>query len=382
MSSIKNVIYVIYKILNNEWNQGIKNFEKNCLVFNIIKLYEWIIKNHHHEFIFPKDDESLSFGIILNFMNKIRDNNLTMKDLIIKINKMNIAKTNKNYFEKNHPKEISKEKEESIIPNLFGNKSYTLQKLYNYISIKLLNIIYIIFSQNDIYYNKLFEKVKFGVLLSELFKIQYDTISLFLNQENIDTSILDNYMAEVKIRLGLFETMIKLPKQYDDIKLQFLQTDFINYMFKHMIYDFRKFKTDYKKLTLEFLSFKTSYILRAEAISFLNIIFKRNNNLNGRTKLDCFIYDEIIRNIKVYNFISNELTLIKKRGKGNEVLSSLAFFNMIISNNEREIIKSMNLLNASDYFVYAIQKDNTIKKLYPFVIEYINKVEKGIEYEK
>ena len=382
LPSIKNVMYVIFKILNNEWNQGIKNYEKNCLVFNIIKLYEWIIKNHHHEFIFPKDDESFSLGIILNFMNKIRDNNLTMKDLIIKINKMNIAKTNKNYFEKNHPKEISKEKEESIIPNLFGNKSYTLQKLYNYISIKLLNIIYIIFSQNDIYYNKLFEKVKFGVLLSELFKIQYDTISLFLNQENIDTSILDNYMAEVKIRLGLFETMIKLPKQYDDIKLQFLQTDFINYMFKHMIYDFRKFKTDYKKLTLEFLSFKTSYILRAEAISFLNIIFKRNNNINGRTKLDCFIYDEIIRNIKVYNFISNELTLIKKRGKGNEVLSSLAFFNMIISNNEREIIKSMNLLNASDYFVYAIQKDNTIKKLYPFVIEYINKVEKGIEYEK
>ena len=68
--------------------------------------------------------------------------------------------------------------------------------------------------------------------------------------------------------------------------------------------------------------------------------------------------------------------------KGNEVLSSLAFFNMIISNNEREIIKSMNLLNASDYFLYSIQKDSSIKKLYPFITEYINKVEKGIEYEK
>ena len=385
MPSIKNVMYVIYKILNNEWSQGIKNNEKNCLVFNIIKLYEWIIKNHHLEFIFPKDDESLSLEIIINFMNKIRDNNLTMKDLIIKINKLNIAKTDKYYFTKQRSvrsKEISKEKEDPFIPNLFGNKSYTLQKLYNYISIKLLNIIYIIFAQNDNYYNRLFEKIKFGVILSELFKIQFDTISLFLNQENIDTSILDNYMAEVKIRLGLFETMIKLPKQYDDIKLQFLQTDFVKYMFKNMIYDFRKFKTDYKKLTLEFLAFKSSFVLRAEAISFLNIIFKRNNNINGRTKIDCFIYDEIIRNIKVYNFISNELTLIKKRGKGNEVLSSLAFFNMIISNNEREIIKNMNLLNAADYFSYAIQKDSSIKKLYLFICEYINKVEKGIEFEK
>ena len=33
-------------------------------------------------------------------MNKIRDNNLTMKDIIIKINKMNVAKTDKNYFTK------------------------------------------------------------------------------------------------------------------------------------------------------------------------------------------------------------------------------------------------------------------------------------------
>ena len=385
LNNIKNVMYVIYKILNNEWTQGIKNNEKNCLVFNIIKLYEWIIKNYHHEFIFPKDDESLSLEILMNFMNKIRDNNLTMKDLIIKINKMNVAKTDKSFFTKNRnqrSKEISKEKDDGIMANLFGNKSYTLQKLYNYMSIKLFNIIYIIFSQNDHYYLKIFEKINFGVILSELFKIQYDTLSLFLNQENIDTSILDNYMAEVKIRLGLFETLMKLPKQYDDIKLQFLQTDFVNYMFKNMIYDFRKFKTDYKKLTLEFLAFKSSFVLRAEAISFLNIIFKRNNNINGRTKIDCFVYDEIIRNIKVYNFISNELTLIKKRGKGNEVLSSLAFFNMIISNNEREIIKNMNLLNAYEYFLYAIQKDNSIKKLYPFICGYINKVEKGIEFEK
>ena len=149
-----------------------------------------------------------------------------------------------------------------------------------------------------------------------------------------------------------------------------------------MIFDFRKFKTEYKKLTLEFLAFKTSYVLRAEALSFLNIIFKKNNNIIGRTKIDCFVYDEVIRNLRVFNFVQNELLLIKKKAKGNEVLSSLGFFNMILSNNERDIIKIMNLQNASDYFVYAIQKDNSIKKLYPFIPEYINKVQKGIEAEK
>ena len=200
-----------------------------------------------------------------------------------------------------------------------------------------------------------------------------------MNQEHIDTSVLDNYMAEVKIRLGLFENMMKLPKKFDDIKMQFMENDFINYIFKNLIFDFRKFKTDFKKLSLEFLAFKTSYVLRAETLSFLNIVFKKNNNINGRTKIDCFVYDEVIRNIRVFNVVQNELNLIKKKAKGNEVLSAIGFFNMILSNNEREVINIMNLNNASEYFVYAIQKDNSINKLYPFIPEYIRKVQKGIE---
>jgi hypothetical protein len=315
-------------------------------------------------------------------MNKIRDNNLTMKDIVIRINKMNVSKTDKNYFNKPRTlrnQQLSKEREDSYTQNFLGNKSYTLQKVYNYLSIKMFNIIYIIFSQNDPFYNTLFEKIKFGVLLSELYKIQYETISLFLNQEHIDTSVLDNYMAEVKIRLGLFENMMKLPKKFDDIKMQFMENDFINYIFKNLIFDFRKFKTDFKKLSLEFLAFKTSYVLRAETLSFLNIVFKKNNNINGRTKIDCFVYDEVIRNIRVFNVVQNQLSLIKKKAKGNEVLSAIGFFNMILSNNEREVINIMNLNNASEYFVYAIQKDNSINKLYPFIPEYIRKVQKGIE---
>ena len=120
-------------------------------------------------------------------MNKIRDNNLTMKDIVVRINKMNISKTDKNYFTKSKSSRnqlLSKEREDSFTQNFLGNKSYTLQKVYNYLSIKMFNIIYIIFSRNDPFYNKLFEKIKFGVLLSELFKIQYETIGLFLNHEN------------------------------------------------------------------------------------------------------------------------------------------------------------------------------------------------------
>ena len=61
------------------------------------------------------------------------------------------------------------------------------------------------------------------------------------------------------------------------------------------------------------------------------------------------------------------------------MLSILGFFNMVLKNDEREIIKIMNEENAADYFVYALQKETHLKKMFPLVVEYISKVQAGIE---
>ena len=221
--------------------------------------------------------------------------------------------------------------------------------------------------------------MKIGLLISELFINQLETLSLFLNFDNIDISILNNYMSEVKIRLGFIESISSLQKNFDDIKMQFLQSEFINYIFKYMIDDTRYFKTNSNKLTLEFMQYKNSFPLRNEAIAFLDIIFKKYYNIQKRTETDCFIFDEIIRNVKVFHLVQNQLSIIKTKIKGNEVLSVLGFFNMVLKNNEREIIKIMNLENAKDYFVYALVKETHLKKMFPLVVEYISKVQAGIE---
>ena len=52
---------------------------------------------------------------------------------------------------------------------------------------------------------------------------------------------------------------------------------------------------------------------------------------------------------------------------------------MVLKNNEREIIKIMNSENSSDYFVYALQKETHLKKIFPLIVEYISKVQDGIE---
>ena len=127
------------------------------------------------------------------------------------------------------------------------------------------------------------------------------------------------------------------------------------------------------------MQYKNSFPLRNEAMAFLDIVFKKFYNIQKRTDTDCFIFDEIIRNVKVFHLVQNQLSIIRTKIKGNEVLSVLGFFNMVLKNNDREIIKIMNSENAKDYFVYALQKETYLKKMFPLIVEYINKVQAGIE---
>jgi hypothetical protein len=366
IAKIRTIVSIIHHIFNNEWSNGLKSAKKNCLVFNIVKLFEWLVKSNHKEYLFPKNSESFTSSIIISFMSKTKENTENMKKLMIDINKMIVMSKSE------------KSKSEYKI-NVFGSNVYSLNKIYNFISIQLLNIIYTIFSLGDSYYNTILNKMKIGILLSELFICQLETLSIFLTQENVDISILNNYMTEVKIRLGLIETIMMLPKAFDDIKMQFLQSEFINYIFKYMIDDNRKFKTNSKKLSLDFLAYKSTYPMRNEAIVFLDIIFKKYYNKKKKTETDSFVFDEIIRNVKVFHLVQNQLAIIKTKIKGDEVLSVLGFFNMALSNNEREIIKIMNSEHAKDYFIYSLQKETSLKKMFPHIVEYIDKVQAGIE---
>ena len=87
----------------------------------------------------------------------------------------------------------------------------------------------------------------------------------------------------------------------------------------------------------------------------------------------------MIRNIKITRMVQNELAILRNKLKGDEIYMVLTLFNIVIRNDDREIIKIMNEENAKDYFVYSVQQETNIKKLFPFIIDYIKKVEAGIE---
>jgi hypothetical protein len=103
-----------------------------------------------------------------------------------------------------------------------------------------------------------------------------------------------------------------------------------------MMHDFRQFYTNFAKLSMEFLVFKENFPMRMEALSFINLIIKKNGiNWNN------YIYDEMVKNMKKHHLLQAELMVIKNSIKGLKVHSVFLFFSIIILNRENELIDLM-----------------------------------------
>lgn len=101
-----------------------------------------------------------------------------------------------------------------------------------------------------------------------------------------------------------------------------------------MMTDFRKFYTDFKKLSFEFLVFKESYPIRTEAISFINMIIKKQTCcIKGNRD----IYDELIKNFKKYNLIGQETVIIKNSIKGPKIHSVFLLISIILNSKNIDL---------------------------------------------
>ena len=98
--------------------------------------------------------------------------------------------------------------------------------------------------------------------------------------------------------------------------------------------DFRQFFTFFKKISIEFLVFKESYPIRMEALSFINLIVKKNGLVYNN-----YIYDELIKCIKKHHLLQNEFMIIKNCLKGPKVHSVFLLISIIVNYKEKELIE-------------------------------------------
>lgn len=244
---IKNIISVLVKVLNIEWKEGMNSFDTNCLVFNIIKLFEWLCKKDLQELLF-KGNESIS--IVISLMTKIKDvyNNIVVNEMSLvnlrnddkmvtkgSIGILSQKKKNQNVKQKNNVNQITKKESYSTYNtnNNYGNnysnlgnyennstentnnnftfnpnnknnnsnnnisknqsqvKIVSLIKVYHLNAIKMLQIILSIFNKNISEYNDLLEKSRFGMLLADVFYSQYALINKYFDNKIADINILN-----------------------------------------------------------------------------------------------------------------------------------------------------------------------------------------------
>ena len=114
----------------------------------------------------------------------------------------------------------------------------------------------------------------------------------------------------------------------------------------------------------------------------MNIIIKKFHNLNQRTENDLYIYDEMIKNAKLSNLISKEIYILQNYSNGSEIISVVSLFNIFLCNEDKELTHLMDNENVDKYLKIAIEKNNSIKSLFPKVIQYIKNIERGIKTSK
>ena len=187
------------------------------------------------------------------------------------------------------------------------------------------------------------------------------------SEDCMDISIFNNYQVESVIRTNIFKCIIAMPKKYDEIKMQLLQSEIIQFIFEKLISDFKSFRIHNKKYTNIM-----RYPLRNEGINYFSIILHKYNSKN-KTQIDNFIYDEMIRNIKVVHLIQNEFSIIKNKMKGNEVLSVIILFNTVLEVKDKNIMQMMQTENAKENFLIAIDKETSIKNKFPLIFDYAKK---------
>lgn len=212
--------------------------------------------------------------------------------------------------------------------------SNILNKVYHLLSIKLLNIISKIFLMNSKKYDSILIRAKIGTQLGVLFKIQYSILSQIFDKKVNDINLLNNYIQENTLRLTLFEHILKTKS--DEIRVQFLDTNLMELLVTQVANDYRKFNTNYKKISLEFLVFKETYPVRMEALSLIYYVLKNKENKQNK-----IIYDEFIKNMKKHMFVQRELINIKNAIKGKKVHSIMVFFSIVLSQENKDLIYTM-----------------------------------------
>jgi hypothetical protein len=124
------------------------------------------------------------------------------------------------------PQESGNKSKRKSVTIMVGNvqpNTIAINKIYHLICIVLQKIIVNLLKCNDFYYNEIFVKAKFGLLLGDLLRTQYKYLSNIFDKKKNDINTYNNYVQENKLRAQFIEGILNTSKE--ELKLQFIDVN-------------------------------------------------------------------------------------------------------------------------------------------------------------
>ena len=99
--------------------------------------------------------------------------------------------------------------------------------------------------------------------------------------------------------------------------------------------------------------------MRSEAISFIYQVFSQCEE-----EKNMFIKDEVVKCIKKFSIVTQELMVIKSFVKGAKVESVLTLLSVLINADDEILRDTLEKNNLKEYLKYAFSKDPSMKKMF------------------
>ena len=206
--------------------------------------------------------------------------------------------------------------------------------------------------------NILLGKLKFGIVFAEHLEMQYSRLVRVISRYTEPLHVLKYYSTNSEIRLATFCNLL----QFTNLQGQFLESGFMEVLVRDFLTDYQVLTARFNKLSLEFLPFRNTPPVRAEAINLIIIILKE--------KIKCkVVYDDMILQLQRHATVQNEV-MNSMSSNATIQATAMELLQAFISSEDQQLECLLMQCNAKDTFRNIIQAEPEIRMRFPVISNY------------
>jgi hypothetical protein len=218
-----------------------------------------------------------------------------------------------------------------------------------------LRILMTLIDLDDPKYNELLEATRFVNFFSLLIQKQYAVLQMFIRTKTESIHVISRYVEESNLRLRIFEGLLKSSSRV--FKQDLLETQTVQRIVNTLLPAKAELDVSFYRSNYKFLVFRNFLPFRAEAMSFVSLIFW-NKKANER------IYNEFVNELVKANSLRAELENLRQKKNRLLKLSSFTFFSRLLQAADRHVNYLLREQGIYDAMLKEFEDDRELVPLF------------------